>query len=79
MIEFKNNVLTVIDKGIKFEFKFISFPHEAITFNGNGFADSGTLRYVVRGKEKVLDLNPAIVTLSFDLKNLLHYPVSLLS
>ena len=55
-IEFRDNVLTVIDKEVRLEFEFISFPRATLTFNGNGFADSGTLRYVIRGEEKVLDV-----------------------
>ena len=56
-IEFKDNVLKVRNEEVRFEFKFISFLPATITFNGNGFADSGTLRYVIRGKEKVLDVS----------------------
>ena len=56
-IEFEDNVLKVRNEEVRFEFDFISFPPAIITFNGNGFADSGTLRYIIRGEEKVLDVS----------------------
>ena len=56
-IEFRDNVLTVIYEEVRLEFDFISFPHSILTFNGNGFADSGALKYIIRGEEKVLDVS----------------------
>lgn len=55
-IEFEDNVLKIRNEEVRFEFEFISFPRATLTFNGNGFADSGTLRYVIRGEEKVLNV-----------------------
>lgn len=55
-IEFEDNVLKIRNEEVRFEFEFISFPGATLTFNGNGFADSGTLRYVIRGEEKVLNV-----------------------
>ena len=57
---FKNNLLMIKNKDRRLKFEFISFPCATITFNSNGFAASGTLRYIVQGEKKSLDLNPAV-------------------
>ena len=57
VIEFKDNVLTVRNEQFRIEFDFINFPPATISFNGNGFTDSDTLRYIVRGEEKVLNVS----------------------
>jgi prepilin-type N-terminal cleavage/methylation domain-containing protein len=55
-IEFEGNALKVRNEDVGLRFEFISFPPATIMFNGNGFADSDTLRYIIRGVEKVLDV-----------------------
>ena len=55
-IELKNNVLNLKDKEVRLEFNFISFPDATIMFNGNGFPDSRTLKYFLRGKKKGLNI-----------------------
>ena len=56
-IEFEGNVLKVRDEEVRLEFEFISFPPATLTFNGNGFADSSRLMYIIRGEERVLDVS----------------------
>lgn len=56
-IKFADHKLRVENEAAGWQFKFISFPPTALTFNGNGFTDSQALRYLLRGVEKVLDVS----------------------
>lgn len=57
VLEFKDNVVTVRNEPFRLEFEYIKFPPTALAFNGNGFSDSDTLRYIMRGKEKILNVS----------------------
>jgi prepilin-type N-terminal cleavage/methylation domain-containing protein len=53
------NVLKIKDTDTSIDFQHITFPEQRITFNANGFADVGEVRYTKDGHEK---------TLSFEVK-----------
>ena len=55
-IELKDNGLGLKNKDVRVGFEYISFPEATITFNGNGFPDTHALRYLVQGREKVLNV-----------------------
>lgn len=55
-ITFKDKGLGLKNKDVKVEFEYIGFPEASITFNGNGFPDTHALRYLVQGREKVLNV-----------------------
>lgn len=56
-IEFAGQELRIKNEDAGQQFKFISFPPTTVTFNGNGFTEAESLRYIVRGREKVLHVS----------------------
>jgi prepilin-type N-terminal cleavage/methylation domain-containing protein len=57
IVEFRDNVVTVRNEQFRLEFEYIDFPPTTLKFNANGFTDSDTLRYIIRGKEKFLNVS----------------------
>ena len=55
-LHFEENRLTIKENDIITEFDYIIFPVTTIRFNANGFADVKILKYVIRDKEKELNV-----------------------
>lgn len=55
-LNFQGNRMTIEGSDVVTNFDYIVFSPTTIRFNGNGFADTKILKYVVREKEKELNV-----------------------
>lgn len=55
-ILFEEKNISWKNRDVFVKFNYLIFPESSITFNGNGFPDTNAIKYIMRGREKVVNI-----------------------